>query len=50
MTQLHPATEIEKAAHEKDVNVSQIVRHYRDHVPDKPLVHLVQDINQRWRI
>ena len=40
-------SELEKAAHEKDINVSHIVRFYRDRFADQPLLHLIQDINQR---
>src|SRR5262249_35792797 len=40
-------SELEKAAHNKDVNVSHIVRFYRDQFADQPLLHLIQDINQR---
>lgn len=38
---------LEEAAHNKDINVSHIVRLYRDHFADQPLLHLIQDINQR---
>jgi hypothetical protein len=40
-------SELEKAAHEKNINVSHIVRFYRDRFADQPLLHLIQDINQR---
>jgi hypothetical protein len=40
-------SELEKAANEKDMNVSKIVRFYRDRFADQPLLHLIQDINQR---
>jgi hypothetical protein len=38
---------IESQAHKKDINVDLLVREYRETVPDKPLLHLIQDINQR---
>ena len=45
----HPnrIVKLEEAAHKKDINVSQIVRIYRDEFADQPLLHLIQDINQR---
>jgi hypothetical protein len=47
MTQQGRTEEIEKAAHGHDVNVSQIVRYYKESVRNEPLVCLIQDINQR---
>src|SRR5262245_6828801 len=47
MAETHRSYDLELAAHEKDVNVSQIVRMYREKFDDKPLLHLIQDINQR---
>jgi hypothetical protein len=38
---------IESQAHKKDINVDLLVRDYRETLPDKPLLHLIQDINQR---
>jgi hypothetical protein len=38
---------IESQAHNKDINVDLLVREYRETLPDKPLLHLIQDINQR---
>jgi hypothetical protein len=40
-------SKLEQAAHTKDINVSHIVRFYRDQFADQPLLHLIQDINQR---
>jgi hypothetical protein len=45
--QAHRFHDLELAAHKKDVNVSQIVRIYREKFADQPLLHLIQDINQR---
>ena len=47
MNESNPIFELEKAAHGKDINVSHIVRFYRDQFADQPLLHLIQDINQR---
>jgi hypothetical protein len=47
MTEPDRISELEKAAHKKDINVSHIVRLYRDRFADQPLLHLIQDINQR---
>jgi hypothetical protein len=38
---------IERQAHNQDVNVDLLVREYRETVRDKPILHLIQDINQR---
>ncbi len=38
---------IEKEAHNKEINVSVLVREYTDHISEKPLLRLVQDINER---
>jgi hypothetical protein len=47
MTEPDRISELEKAAHEKDINVSHIVRLYRERFADQPLLHLIQDINQQ---
>jgi hypothetical protein len=38
---------IESGAHGKDINVDLLVREYKETLADKPLLHLIQDINQR---
>jgi hypothetical protein len=38
---------IEEQANGKDINVSFLVREYRDKFADQPILRLIQDINQR---